>query len=76
VRSNEAHDGVNRGVAPVTYGVGDRPPRGDYASAASEYTCHQQWDKYSAQDHALYARLHARQSAQLPGLACDEFIQA
>ncbi len=67
---------LNQGVAPVTYGVGDRPPRGDYASASSDYTCAQRWDQYSPEHHALYARLHQRQTAQLPGLACDEFIQA
>ncbi len=67
---------LNQGVAPVTYGVGDRPPRGDYASAASDYTCAQRWDQYTPEQHALYARLHQRQTAQLPGLACDEFIQA
>lgn len=67
---------LNQGVAPVTYGVGDRPPRGDYASAASDYTCAQRWEQYTPEQHALYARLHQRQTAQLPGLACDEFIQA
>jgi phenylalanine-4-hydroxylase len=67
---------LNQGVAPVTYGVGDRPPRGDYAAAASDYTCAQRWDQYTPEQHALYARLHQRQTAQLPGLACDEFIQA
>jgi phenylalanine-4-hydroxylase len=67
---------LNQGVAPVTYGVGDRPPRGDYAAAASDYTCAQRWDQYTPKQHALYARLHQRQTAQLPGLACEEFIQA
>ncbi len=67
---------LNQGVAPVTYGVGDRLPRGDYAAAAGDYTCAQRWDQYTPEQHALYARLHQRQTAQLPGLACDEFIQA
>ena len=66
----------NGGVAPVTYGTGDRPPRGDYASARSDFTCDQGWERYTAQDHDLYRRLHERQAAQLPGLACDEFIEA
>jgi phenylalanine-4-hydroxylase len=70
------HDGVNKGVAPVTYGQGDRPPRGDYSSAAADYTCDQRWSDYSDQEHLRYSRLHARQSAQLQGLACDEFIEA
>lgn len=67
---------VNLGVAPATYGQGDRPPRGDYAQARTDYTCEQDWAAYSAADHDLYRRLYARQAAQLPGLACDEFIAA
>jgi phenylalanine-4-hydroxylase len=70
------HDGVNQGVPPVTYGDGDRPPRGDYARAAADYTCTQRWEAYTPEEHALYRRLHERQSAQLPGLACDAFLRA
>jgi len=68
--------GVNQGVAPVTYGEGERPPRGDYARARSDYTCEQDYAQYSAADHETYRRLYARQLQQLPGLACDEFIEA
>ena len=67
---------VNDGVAPVTYGQGDRPPRGDYARAAADYTCDQDWHAYTRAEHDLYRRLYERQVAQLPGLACDEFISA
>ena len=67
---------VNQGVAPVTYGQGDRPPRGDYATARADYTCDQDWAAYTAQDHDLYRRLYERQAAQLQGLACEEFIDA
>ena len=67
---------VNRGVAPVTYGQGDRPPRGDYGRARSDYTCEQDHAQYSAADHETYRRLYARQLQQLPGMACDEFIAA
>ncbi len=67
---------LNLGVAPVTYGTGDRPPRGDYGRARSDYTCEQDWSRYSAGDHDTYRRLHARQMQQLPGLACDEFMAA
>lgn len=70
------HSGINQGVAPVTYGQGDRPPRGDYAQARADYTCDQQWERYTAADHDLYRRLYERQAAQLPGLACEEFIAA
>src|SRR5580765_4371065 len=67
---------VNLGAAPVTYGQGDRPPRGDYASARADYTCDQNWSAYTDADHDLYRRLYERQAAQLSGLACDEFIAA
>ena len=67
---------VNRGVAPVTYGQGDRAPRGDYGRARSDYTCEQNHAQYSSADHDTYRRLHERQLQQLPGLACDEFISA
>ncbi|MDP9044109.1 MAG: phenylalanine 4-monooxygenase [Pseudomonadota bacterium] len=66
----------NLGAAPVTYGQGTRPPRGDYAAARTDYTCEQNWSAYSAAEHDLYRRLFERQAAQLPGLACTEFIDA
>jgi phenylalanine-4-hydroxylase len=68
--------GVNEGVAPVTYGQGDRPPRGDYARARSDYTCEQAWSGYTEADHETYRRLYARQLTQIEGLACREFIDA
>ena len=68
--------GVNTGAAPVTYGQGDRMPRGNYAGARSDYTCDQDWTAYTAADHDLYRRLYERQAAQLPALACAEFIEA
>ena len=67
---------LNQGVAPVTYGQGDRPPRGDYGRAGADYTCAQDHAQYSAADHDTYRRLYARQLQQLPGRACDEFIAA
>jgi phenylalanine-4-hydroxylase len=63
-------------ITPVIYGQSDRPPRGDYARARADYTCEQSHAAYTAQDHDTYARLHARQSALLPGLACQAFIDA
>jgi phenylalanine-4-hydroxylase len=67
---------VNAGVAPVTYGEGTRPPRGDYARARADYTCEQDYAQYTAVDHDTYRRLYARQVQQLPGKACEEFIAA
>jgi phenylalanine-4-hydroxylase len=63
-------------VAPVIYGQSDRPPRGDYRRAHADYTCTQDHAAYTAQDHATYRQLFARQSALLPGLAAQAFIDA
>jgi phenylalanine-4-hydroxylase len=63
-------------VEPVVYGASDRPPRGDYARASDDYTCAQNWTAYTEADHNTYRRLYERQSALLPGLACDAFIEA
>ncbi len=70
-RADLAH---NTGAAPVTYGHGERPPRGDYARARSDYTMEQDWHAYTAAEHALYARLYARQIAQLKDCASEEFV--
>lgn len=64
------------GQAPVVYGQSERPPRGDYSRAAGDYTCAQDYAAYTETDHDTYRRLHARQSALLPGRACSEFIAA
>lgn len=66
-------------IQPTVYGNSTRPPRGDYARdglVSSDYTCPQNYAIYTAQDHDTYRRLYARQSALLPGLACDAFIAA
>ena len=63
-------------VEPVVYGASERPPRGDYARARDDYTCAQDWAAYTEADHATWRRLFERQSALLPGLACDAFVQA
>ncbi len=63
-------------VKPVVYGATERPPRGDYSRARADYTCEQNWAAYTEADHDTYRRLYRRQSALLPGLACDAFIAA
>jgi phenylalanine-4-hydroxylase len=63
-------------VEPVVYGASERPPRGDYARARADYTCAQNWTSYTDADHDTYRRLYERQTALLPGLACDAFIEA
>jgi phenylalanine-4-hydroxylase len=63
-------------MTPATYGGSKRPPRGDYSMARPDYTCDQAWDSYTPEQHALYARLYARQLALVHGRACDEYLQA
>ncbi len=66
-------------VGATSYGNSERPPRGDYDRAGqvnADYTCPQNYTAYTAADHDTYSRLYKRQSALLPGLACDEFIAA
>ena len=67
------------GMTPTVYGESTRPPRGDYSrggAVLADYTCPQNYAAYTPADHDTYRRLYARQSALLPGLACDEFVSA
>ena len=64
---------------PAVYGQSERPPRGDYVRGGqvrADYTCPQNYAAYTAVDNDTYRRLYERQSALVPGLACDEFIAA
>lgn len=66
-------------VEPVVYGGSDRPPRGDYrrsGQVSADYTCAQNYAAYTPADHDTYRRLYTQQSALLPGLACDAFIDS
>ena len=63
-------------VEPAVYGASERPPRGDYARANADYTCAQDYARYTRADHDTYRRLYERQSALLPGLASEAFIAA
>jgi phenylalanine-4-hydroxylase len=63
-------------VEPAVYGASSRPPRGDYTRARDDYTCPQNWATYSDDNHETYRKLYERQSALLPGLASDAFIEA
>ena len=54
-------------VKPVVYGASQRPPRGDYARAAPDYTCAQNYAAYTDADHDT---LHARRPLAL-GLSDD-----
>jgi len=47
--------------------VGATPERADWTIA-------QGWERYTAQEHAVWKTLFERQSKLLPGRACDEFV--
>ncbi len=59
----------------------DKMRQGDKHGAAAsarperaDWTIDQGWDKYTAQEHAVWKTLFERQSRLLPGRACDEFV--
>jgi phenylalanine-4-hydroxylase len=49
-------------------GMHARPERPDW-------TVEQHWERYTAQEHALWKTLFERQAKLLPGRACDEFVR-
>lgn len=51
--------------------IHDTPPPG----AAPDWTIPQNWDAFSADEHAMWDRLFARQSEMLPGRAADAFLR-
>ena len=68
----EAHDAArasSRKKALHGAAAGDtaQPPRADW-------TIDQDWQSYSAKEHATWRTLFERQSALLPGRACDAFV--
>src|SRR3954453_9029216 len=48
--------------------------RGDYSQAAADYRVSQRWDEYSAEDHAIWRTLYARQIQLIERYAAPEFI--
>ena len=50
--------------------------RGDYSQADAQYVVAQNWPAYTAEQHALWRQLFARQEQLLPGRACIEFIES
>lgn len=51
--------------------VYDTPPEG----ALADWTVPQNWEKFSADEHRMWDRLFARQTAMLPGRAADAFMR-
>ena len=51
--------------------IHDAPP----LEAARDWTIPQNWDRFTASEHALWDRLFARQSDMLPGRAADAFLR-
>ncbi len=42
--------------------------------ASADWTIPQRWADYTAEEHAVWQTLYQRQTALLPGRACDEFV--
>ncbi len=51
--------------------VHETPPPG----AAADWTIPQDWDAFTADEHAMWDKLFARQSAMLPGRASEAFLR-
>ncbi len=51
--------------------VYDKPPIG----ANADWTIPQDWEAFSADEHAMWDRLFARQTAMLPGRAAEAFLR-
>lgn len=47
----------------------------DFTSERPDWTIDQGWEHYTAEEHATWKTLYARQTQLLPGRACDEFVQ-
>lgn len=50
--------------------------RGDYSKIDAQYVVAQEWETYTAEQHALWRRLYQRQAKLIPGRACDVFIDS
>ncbi|MFI4868879.1 MAG: phenylalanine 4-monooxygenase [Steroidobacterales bacterium] len=48
--------------------------RGDYSRAAADYTVPQEWERYTRDEHAIWATLYARQIDLIERYAAPEFL--
>ncbi len=47
---------------------------GGFTPERADWTIDQGWERYTAQEHAVWKTLFERQTRLLPGRACDEFV--
>jgi phenylalanine-4-hydroxylase len=52
-------------------GIANGPPPG----AAADWTIDQAWERYTPAEHRVWDTLYERQTALLPGRACDPFLK-
>jgi phenylalanine-4-hydroxylase len=55
--------------------MGMSAPPADKCPARPDWTIDQGWELYSQQEHQVWTTLYERQSALLPGRACDAFLK-
>src|SRR5450631_930200 len=48
--------------------------RGDYSRAAADYTLVQDWERYSPDEHAIWATLYSRQISLIERYAAPEVL--
>ena len=53
----------------------DRFASGPPAGARADWTIDQGWDRYTPEEHRVWATLYERQAALLPGRACEPFLK-
>jgi phenylalanine-4-hydroxylase len=58
-----------RSEPAFTVATTDHDLRGDYSQAAADFTITQDWNAYSAAEHALWRKLYQRQAALMPKYA-------
>ena len=53
----------------------ESPVQGPPPGARADWTIDQDWTAYTPAEHAVWVRLYERQSALLPGRACEPFLK-
>ncbi len=60
----------------VTYGEHNVTPRGDYSHRRRDWTCEQDWARYTRAEHERYRRLYAARSRHIGDEAAPEVLHA